>query len=88
VKRVLAKVPTVLDPDKTGGADEADPYTLDRVTGAECAADDLRSPDDVTSAGAGDVGGGAALGGAGSRKALSARSSSPSPLPARCAARA
>jgi hypothetical protein len=28
VRRVLAKVPTVLDPDKPGGADEADPYIL------------------------------------------------------------
>jgi hypothetical protein len=28
VQRALAKVPTVLDADKTGGADEADPYVL------------------------------------------------------------
>ena len=28
VKAVLAEVPTVLDPDKDGGEDEADPYVL------------------------------------------------------------
>lgn len=28
VRRALAKVPTVLDVDKTAGADEADPYVL------------------------------------------------------------